>query len=353
MVLVTGFPFNEDRKRYYMRVNKHQVYEQGNIYVFIEQENNCIHPVGYELLGEAGRLAKVSKQKVCAVLFGNDMSDQAQELIYYGADYVYFFHEGRFQYMSEEILLPLLVELVQLHQPDIFLFGATTYGRALAAGLSGKLETGLTADCTKLLINPEDGLLWQIRPAYEGNMYATIVCRNKRPQMATVRPGVMKTYPKDRTRTGEIIEFTRSEPTPLRIRVIERRETLVNLEVLQRAEIIIAVGMGVAQLRNIEILQNAAKKMGASIGGTRPVIDSGLLPKHQQIGLTGVSVNPKLYIACGISGSIQHLSGIQNVHNIIAINTDADAPIFGVARYGIIDDAMNIVPDLAEKLSVY
>jgi len=343
-------PIYDKHESKYRGLNQAEDMESDNIYVFIEQVNGNINPVGYELLGEARRLIRSPNEKVCAILLGNQIEMLASELIMYGADYVYVFDQEDFICFCEEIYMPVIEALIRRHNPSIVLFGATVYGRSLAAGIASRLHTGLTADCTRLSINPADGLLWQTRPALDGNVYATIVCKNTKPQMATIRPGIMKRLKMDRNRQGFVIKLKASIPESVRIRMIESIPNMYRNNDLGQAKIILAVGMGIASETNIRILSEAANEIGAYIGATRPVVDAGMLPNECQIGQTGKIVRPQLYIACGISGSLQHISGMQNSRVIVAINTDEKAPIFQAATYGIVGDAMSIVPKFFQKI---
>lgn len=318
-----------------------------NIYVFIEQRDGNIVHIGYELLGEAARLAVVSNMKVCAILLENDDDIVLNKLIQFGADEVHILTKHSKVNYREDIAIQLIKNFIRDKIPDILLIGSTIFGKSFAAGLAGQLKTGLTADCTALQM--KEGLLWQRRPAFDGDMFATIICRHKRPQMATIRPGVMKPIRADKKRTGIICRHNIGYIIDKPYEIVKSVPLSINDNKLEKAKIIVAIGMGIAHQKNIEELQLKANKIGAVIGATRPVVDSGLLPVKCQIGLTGTSIHPELYIACGISGSAQHISGL-SAKCIIAVNTDINAPIFRIAQYGVVDDAMTVVPQLLEKI---
>lgn len=320
--------------------------KNGSIYIFIEQRGGVPIPLNFELLGEAARLAASGNMRVCALLLED--RGEMERLFHYGADEIYILASSKQAECREDTAIKRIGNFIKERTPDIFLIGSTVFGKSIAAGVAGLLQTGLTADCTALQI--KDGLLWQCRPAFGGDMYATIICKDKRPQMATVRPGVMKPIIPDTEKTGKIFKRLADEDTYGSYEIIERIPMEQDISPLKKARIIIGIGMGVASKENIEELRERTEHMGAVIGATRAVIDSGFLSPQHQIGLTGSFVCPELYIACGISGSVQHMSGIA-AKVIIAVNTDCNAPIFQYAQYGIVDDAMDIVPNLLRKIA--
>ncbi len=320
------------------------------IWVFAEHEGGRIAGVAGELLGEARRMAEVTGDAVSAVLLGSGISGLSADLIAHGADQVFVVDDPALASMSDEACTAVLETLVRQQNPGILLFGATSTGRSLAPRLAARLETGLTADCTGLEIE-DDGLLVQTRPAFGGNIMATIVCRRHRPQMATVRPRVMKALPPDPARDGKVISVAVDgsafkERTTL-LEVIEEAGDAVKIE---EADIVVAGGRGVGSAEGFEILRGLASALGAALAATRPVVDSGWIPYAHQVGQTGKTIGPKVYIACGISGAIQHLAGMRSSDVIIAINKNPDAPIMKTATYALVGDMFQIIPALIKEL---
>jgi len=305
--------------------------------------------VTYELLGEARRLAEKLDCEVTAVLLGSNMQEEAQTLISCGADHVLVIDDPDLRAFNDEAHAHVLVEMIREHKPEIVLIGATTYGRSLAPRVSARLNTGLTADCTVLDIEDETGVLLQTRPAFGGNLMATIVCRERRPQMATVRPGVLKALPADNTRTGRITCIKVPIPS-LRTRVLNvLREASSDVN-LGEAEVVVGVGKGIGSQANLGLAQDLAEVLGGAVGATRAVVDAGWIDYSRQIGQTGKTVAPRLYIACGLSGAVQHTAGMASAETIVAINKDPDAPIFKIAHYGIVGDVQNVLPELIKEI---
>jgi len=320
------------------------------IWVFIEQKNGKIQSVAYELLGKAQELAKKLNCEVCGVLIGNGLDEQLDELVWHGADTVYLVEAPEIANFQDEPYTNILVELIKKHKPEIVLCGATAIGRSLISRVAIKVKAGLTADCTGLDIDPERKILLQTRPAFGGNIMATIISPNFRPQMATVRHKVMQPMPADKRRKGKIIKDSLNgslfaSRTKL-LDIIEEIETLVNLA---EADIIVSGGRGMGGHENFKLLEELAHVLGAAVGASRAAVDAGWIPYSHQVGQTGRTVAPKIYIACGISGQIQHLVGMQSSKIIIAINKDPFAPIFKVATYGIVGDLFQIVPALTSR----
>ena len=320
------------------------------IWVFIEQKNGKIQSVSYELLGKAQELAKKLKCEVSGVLIGFNLEDQLDELIWRGADNVYLVQAPEIANFNDEPYTNILVELIKKHKPEILLCGATAIGRSLISRVAIKLKAGLTADCTGLDIDPEKKILLQTRPAFGGNIMATIISPNYRPQMATVRHKVMQPMEPDKKRKGKIIKESFSADvyasrTKL-LDIVEEIETLVNIS---EADIIVSGGRGMGAPENFKLLEELAHVLGGAVGASRAAVDSNWMPYSHQVGQTGRTVAPKIYIACGISGQIQHLVGMQSSKIIIAINKDPEAPIFKVATYGIVGDVLQIVPALTKK----
>ncbi|MGA2192015.1 MAG: electron transfer flavoprotein subunit alpha [Nitrospirota bacterium] len=320
------------------------------VWVFAEQRGNKIVPVAYELLGEARRLSDALRTELSAVLFGTGMDENAKRLIEAGADKVYLYEDRLLDEFHEDAYADALSALITEHKPEIVLAGATSVGRAFVPIVATRIRTGLTADCTMLGMDLEKRMLLQTRPAFGGNIMATIVCPGHRPQMATVRPGVMKRLPPDPSRRGEIIRIKPAAPLSSKTRLIETIEEAGHRINISEAELIVSGGRGMGGDKGIALLHELADALGGVVGATRAAVDSGWLPYPHQIGQTGRTVSPKLYIACGISGAIQHLAGMQSSDIIIAINKDPDAPIFNVADYGIVGDVFTVLPQIIKKV---
>ncbi|MDP1853222.1 MAG: FAD-binding protein [Candidatus Omnitrophota bacterium] len=323
------------------------------IWVFIEQKNGKIQSISYELLGKAHELAKKLNCQVSGVLIGNNLADQLDELIFCGADNVYLVEAPEIANFQDEPYTNILVELIKKHKPEILLCGATAIGRSLIARVAIKIKAGLTADCTGLDIDPDKKILLQTRPAFGGNIMATIISPNYRPQMATVRHKVMQPMTPDKQRKGKIIRESFSSSlyasrTKL-LDIIEEIEGLVNIA---EADIIVSGGRGMGSKENFKLLEELAHVLGAAVGSSRAAVDSGWMSYSHQVGQTGRTVAPKIYFACGISGQIQHLVGMQSSKIIVAINKDPEAPIFKVATYGIVGDLFEIIPAITKKFKV-
>lgn len=321
------------------------------VWVFAEQGEGELQSVGLELLGAGKRLAGTLDEELNAVLFGWDMGKAAQELITYGADKVYLVSDEKLHYYQCGIYTRVLTDLIKEQRPEIVLFGATTLGRSLAPRVAARLGTGLTADCIELEIGEEKRLLHQTCPAFGGNIMATILCPYHRPQMATVRPKVMKRLSPDSSRKGEIIKVKAkidNKDAMTRILDIVREETKV--ADLQEAEIIVSGGRGLGQAENFKLIEELAEVLGGAVGSSRATVDAGWISSCHQVGQTGKTVQPKLYVACGISGAIQHQVGMRSSESIIAINQDPHALIFNVATYGIVGDLFQVIPLLTRKL---
>ncbi|MCK5213997.1 MAG: electron transfer flavoprotein subunit alpha [Candidatus Omnitrophica bacterium] len=324
--------------------------EYKGIWVFAEQKKGIIQSVVYELLGKSRELAKKLDAEVSCVLLGHDMKDTAQELIHRGADNVYIVDAPELKHFLDEPYTKVLVNLIRKYRPEIFLCGATFIGRSLISRVAVKLHTGLTADCTELDIDDAEKYLLQTRPAFGGNIMATILSKNYRPQMATVRHKVMKESECDTSRKGKIIEET-ATPALLRSRtklldIVEEISSTVNLA---EADIIVSGGRGMKGPENFSILNELAEALGGAVGSSRAAVDSDWIAYSHQVGQTGKTVCPDIYIACGISGQIQHLVGMQSAKTIIAVNQDPGAPIFTVADYGIVGDLFEVIPLLTKK----
>lgn len=322
------------------------------IFVFAEQVDNQITPVSFELLGKACELAQKLKTKVVAVLLGYQVKDLAKPLFEYGADEVLLYdHELLEQYRTEPYT-QALTAMMKTYQPQIALFGATSIGRDLAPRVAGRVHTGLTADCTWLEIEDETNRFLMTRPAFGGNLMATIVCPDHKPAMATVRPGVMVKRVPEACADGLFINFEselRENPCYTEIiEVVKKAEKTKHN--IQEAKILVAGGRGMKSAQGFELLSELAEALGGEVASSRAVVDAGWQDKDSQVGQTGKTVRPNLYIACGISGAIQHIAGMEESDFIIAINNDPTAPIFNIADVGIVGDVFKIVPKLTEAI---
>jgi len=319
------------------------------VWVFGEQQNGTPANVALELLGEGRKLANQLNVPLSAVLMGENIEEAAKTIISYGADNVYMVDHPSLKNYNDESYTDIFVQLIQNYKPEIVLMGATTYGRSLGPRISSRLNTGLTADCTGLEIDPERKILLQTRPAFGGNLMATIICPNHRPQMSTVRPKVMKALEPDKSRQGEIIKPDVKVPEDLKVKVLDVVNNLCEMVNLTEADVIVSAGRGIGSPKNIALVEELARVLGAAVGASRAVVDAGWIEYSHQVGQTGKTVGPKVYFACGISGAIQHLAGMSSSDTIIAINKNPDAPIFRVATYGIVGDVLEVLPALISE----
>jgi len=320
------------------------------IWVFAEQRDGKLKSVTYELLSKGRELANTLKTELCAICLGHGV-EEAGQLIAYGADKVYLVDNPALADHQEDLYTGELVELVQKYKPEIIIAGATSLGRSLIPRVAAKLKTGLTADCTGLEIDAGRRLLLQTRPTFGGNIMATIICQTSRPQMSTVRPRVFRKSTPDTKRKGQIIrvDFDHERITS-RTKLLDFIEEITETVKLEDTDIIVSGGRGLGKAENFQLLQELGSVIGAAIGSSRPPVDDGWIPYSHQVGQTGKTVCPKLYIACGISGAVQHLAGMQTSDVIVAINDNPNAPIFEVATYGIVGDLFKVVPMLIAKL---
>jgi len=320
------------------------------VWIFVEQNEKNIPKVVFELLGAGKQLALQLNVELAAILIGDAIKDLSASLFQYGADKVYFIEDERLKDYRTIPYTDILEYLVNKYKPEIILFGATKQGRDLAPRLATRLKTGLTADCTGLDI--EEGNLVQTRPAYGGNIIATIKTQRNRPQMASVRPKVFKIPELDPTKEGHLIEekfvLQETDKWTKVIEIIREAKKTANLE---DAQIIVSGGRGLGKPENFKLIEEFANSLNACVGASRVVVDAGWIPHYHQVGQTGKTVQPKVYIACGISGAIQHLIGMKSSDFIIAINKDPEAPIFKVADIGIVGDLFKIIPEIIKKLS--
>jgi electron transfer flavoprotein alpha subunit/NAD-dependent dihydropyrimidine dehydrogenase PreA subunit len=320
--------------------------------VLIEVRNGVGAQVSWELLGKGRELAEKLGAPVYGFLVGVNVGQIAQEAVAYGCDTVYVIDNPLLRHYSSRAYGKALVQLCEQVKPEVFLLGATPLGRDVSAVIATQLETGLTADCTGLDIDPQERLLLMTRPTFGGNIMATIVCRNHRPQMSTVRPGVMKQLQKDQSRHGEIriLDFTISESElPVIVDFIPTPEDLSGVDIT-KVPVLVVVGKGACDSRYLPMLEELAQLLGGTIACSRPVVQLGLLPYIRQVGQTGRTVTPKLYIGVGVSGAVQHLVGMQAAEKIIAINIDPHAPLMQMADYAIVGDYLKVVPKLIEGI---
>jgi electron transfer flavoprotein alpha subunit len=320
------------------------------VWVYAEQRHGVLKNVAFELLSKGRELADTLTTELAAVCLGHNVQD-TDSLIAYGADKIYLVDSPDLTDNQEDYLTHEMVRLIRENQPEIVLAGATALGRSFIPRVAAILNTGLTADCTGLDIDTEKRLLRQTRPTFGGNIMATIICPGKRPQMATVRPHVFKKNVPDTNRKGQIIKVDfRKEGMRAKTKLLSFIEDVTENIKLEDADIIVSGGRGLGKAENFKLLQELADTLGAALGSSRAAVDEGWIPYSHQVGQTGKTVCPKLYIACGISGAIQHLAGMQTSDCIVAINDNPDAPIFQVAHYGIVGDLFQVVPMLIKKL---
>lgn len=332
------------------------------VYVFAQQVDNELSGIAFELLGEAGRLAKPLNTEVTAVLLGSNVGNLVDQLAEYGADKVIVVDNPELETYRTEPYAQALTAVINEFKPEIMLVGATAIGRDLGPTVSARVATGLTADCTVLEIgdfpiNPIPGReqkhnqLLMTRPAFGGNTIATIACPNHRPQMATVRPGVMQKKEPVAGAKAEVIEYNPGfTPNDKYVEILDIVKSVTETVDIQAAKILVSGGRGVGSAENFALLDDLAEALGGTVSCSRAVVDNGWKPKDLQVGQTGKTVRPNVYFAIGISGAIQHVAGMEESDIIIAINKDPDAPIFDVADYGIVGDALKIVPKLTEAI---
>lgn len=322
------------------------------VHVFIEQNDRKIQNVSLELLGKARELADTLQQQVTAVLVGYEI-EEVEKLAAYGADKILYANDEALDLYMTEPYTKVLTQIVNDEKPEIVLFGATAIGRDLAPRIAGRVHTGLTADCTSLEINEENGDLMMTRPAFGGNLMATIICPDHRPQMATVRPGVMQKIKPDESKPAVIesvnITIEESDKTYEILEVVKEVSEKMDI---QEAHVLVSGGRGVGCTENFEQLEVLAHELGGIVSSSRAAVDIGWMPKEVQVGQTGKTVRPDLYVACGISGAIQHLAGMEESEFIVAINKDETAPIFEAADIGIVGDLTKVIPALIEELKL-
>ena len=336
--------------------------EYKGVFVFAQQVDNKVSGIALELIGEGKRLAEKLSTEVTAVLVGSGVKDLADELAAYGADRVILVDDPELKEYRTEPYAHALASVVEKYKPEILLVGATAIGRDLGPRVSARIHTGLTADCTSLEIgdfpiNPIPGReqkhnqLLMTRPAFGGNTIATIACPDNRPQMATVRPGVMQKLDRVAGKKAEVIEYNPGfTPNNKYVEILEISKAVSDIKDIMDAKILVSGGRGVGSAENFKLLDDLAEVLGGQVSCSRAVVDSGWKPKELQVGQTGKTVRPQVYFAIGISGAIQHVAGMEESDIIIAINKDEDAPIFDVADYGVVGDLNKIVPALTEAI---
>ncbi|MBN2017097.1 MAG: electron transfer flavoprotein subunit alpha [Candidatus Cloacimonetes bacterium] len=326
--------------------------DYSGVMVYAEQKNGIVMPIAFEILSKARELADDLGNDVTAVLLGNNFDKQSEELIHFGADKVIVVDDAFLENFLDEPYTQAMSYVVNKYKPEIVLSGATAIGRSFIPRLAVELHTGLTADCTDLNIDPETKELVQTRPAFGGNIMAEIRTSNYRPQMATVRHKVFDPLPKDEKRIGDVIqEKVTFDNTKFLSKFLSYIKDETQSVKITDADIIVTGGRGIKCAENFTLIKQLASVLGAAVGASRAAVDSGWIEYSHQVGQTGKTVKPKIYIACGVSGAIQHLVGMQSSDIIIAINKDKDAPIFKVADVGIVGDLFEVIPQLVKQLS--
>jgi len=332
------------------RVN---IADYRGVWVFAEQRKGEVQKVAYELLNEGRKLADTLGEELCAVLLGSGMDAAAEDLLHYNVDKVYYIDDPLFETFQDDPMVEAVVHLCTEYKPSVLLTGATHIGRSFIPQVAVHLKTGLTADCTGLSIDDSGTHLMQTRPAFGGNIMATIKCFNHRPQLATVRPKVFKPVHKQGEKRGQVVRITlpTNGSTRCRTKFLKTIEEVGETINIAEADIIVSGGRGLQEAKNFAMLEQLAMALGGAVGASRAAVDSGWISYGHQVGQTGKTVAPKLYIACGISGQIQHRVGMQGSDVILAINKDPNAPIFDFATYGIVGDVFEIVPALTRRLA--
>ncbi len=324
--------------------------DHRGVWVFAEQHDGRIRPVAGELLARGRELADALHTDLCAVCVGEHVDD-VNDLVSLGADKIYLLESPRLAGGPEDLYRTALADAIREYKPEIVLAGATALGRSVIPRVAAALRTGLTADCTGLEIDLKERQLLQTRPTFGGNIMATIICPSKRPQMATVRPRVFKKKAPDPSRKGKVIRIDfKSDAAASRTKLVDFVADVTETVKLEDADVIVSGGRGMGKPENFKMLAELARGLNGALGCSRAVVDEGWLPYSHQVGQTGKTVCPKLYIACGISGAVQHLAGMQTSDVIVAINDDPNAPIFQVATYGVVGDLFKIVPVMIERL---
>jgi electron transfer flavoprotein alpha subunit len=334
-----------------MMVSQNNTTHRGDVWIYIEHRDGKLARVSLELLGAGYALAQRLGVSVSAILIGDTVSELAGELIFWGADTVLMADDSRAEEYRTEVYTRIIADQALKRRPEIFLVGATPIGRDLAPRIAARLNTGCTADCTDLQIDEDTGILIAAKPYFGRNLMADIACPVQRPQMVTVRPGVMELRDRETGRKGEIIHVAvELQEEDTRVAVLETVRSSPEGVPLEEADKVVAAGMGVGGREGFELVQELADLLGARLGATSLPVDEGWISEDHKIGQTGKTIRPKLYVGCGVSGAIQHSAGMINSGLIVAINTDPKAAIFQFADYGIIGDIKEIVPALIREL---
>lgn len=322
----------------------------SGIGIYVEHKDGELSPIVPEIIGAAKELKKDLNKPISAILLGKNVKHMADEIISYGVDEVWMIENPKIGDFDEDVQSSLVCDIILEKRPEIFLGGGTVIGRSLLPRVAARLLTGLTADCTELEIDKDKLELRQTRPAFGGNIMATILCQNHRPQMATVRHKVMKEAEKEEGYQGQIIEMNHiniPEPWIEVLEFVKEESETINIA---EADIIVSGGRGLKDSKNFKLVEDLAKALGGAVGASRAAVDADWITYSHQVGQTGKTVNPTIYIACGISGAIQHMAGMKSSDIIVAINSDPDAPIFDVAHYGIVGDLFEVIPEMLKKL---
>ena len=336
--------YKEEKKKEEIDTSKYQ-----GIWFFAETKDGSISPVSYEMLSACLKIKEKLNQEISGVLFGENVSSLAPDLIKRGCDNVYVIKNEKLENFGEQTFADAFSKLINKYKPNIVIAAATMIGRSFIPSVAAKIKTGLTADCTDIDIDEETGLLVQTRPTFGGNLMAKIICKYHRPQMATIRPKIFSPAEVIDGKDGNIIEENIEIEDDGNVEILGR-EKVENVVDLQEAEIIVSGGRGMKGPENFDIIKEFASLLGGAVGASRAAVDSGWIPYPHQVGQTGKTVKPKIYIACGISGAIQHLAGMQTSDFIIAINKDREAPIFKVANLGVVGDLFEVVPLVIKKI---
>ena len=336
----------------HVKVNQQtNIKDYHGVWVIGEQINGKIHPVTRELIGEGKKLAKKINKNLSVVVVGYGIQQMTHNLLHYGVDNVFYVEHELLKEFCGEGYVVSISDLIKNKKPEIVLIGATVIGREIAPRIAAKIGTGLTSDCTKLEIDPVDGKLLQTRPSFGKNRMATIVCPNNRPQMATIRPGVMEKALFSKESKGKIeIISPRLSTLDMKVKLISKKMGIKKKTNLRNAKVIVSGGRGLKNAEGFQLVRDLANILGGEIGSSRAAVEAGWIDDSYQIGQTGTVVKPDLYIACGISGAIQHQSGMRQSKYIVAINTDISAPIFKICNYGIVGDLYEVIPAMIEVI---
>lgn len=325
--------------------------DYNDVWVIGQQIQGEIHPVTLELIGEGKRLAKKIGKKLCVVVPGYHFEEEASKLLHYEVDKIYYLDHLLLKNYTTEGYVKGIADLILEKKPEIVLIGATSIGRDIGPRISARVGTGLTADCTKLEIDEKDGKLLQTRSAFGGNLMATIVCPKNRPQMSTVRPGVMEKAKYNGEKTGKLeVIHPELEGSDIRTKLVEVLPIGDKKVNLMDAKVIISGGRGLKEAKGFKLIEQLARALKGEVGASRAAVDAGWIDQIHQVGQTGTTVHPDLYIACGISGAIQHQGGMKDSKYIVVINKDPNAPIFKICDYGIVGDLYEVIPSFIKSL---